>query len=100
MAFSRFKDFRRFLPSIYADESKNESDPWWQFSDAVEEFNLIRATKVTSSCWISVDETMCAWRPRTTALGGLPNISFVVRKPEPLGTLVLNYIKLYLHKMF
>jgi hypothetical protein len=29
---------------------------------------------------------MCAWRPRTTALGGLPNISFVVRKPEPLGT--------------
>ncbi len=29
---------------------------------------------------------MSAWRPRTTALGGLPNISFVVRKPEPLGT--------------
>jgi hypothetical protein len=29
---------------------------------------------------------MSAWRPRTTALGGLPNISFVVWKLEPLGT--------------
>ena len=92
MAFSRFKDFRRFLPSIYADESKKDSDPWWEFSGAVEEFNVIRATKVISSHWISADESMCAWRPRTTALGGLPNISFVVRKPEPLGTLILIYL--------
>ncbi len=29
---------------------------------------------------------MSAWRPRSTALGGLPNISFIMRKPEPLGT--------------
>ena len=55
------------------------------FSGAIEEFNEIRTTKLTCSHWISADESMCAWRPRTTALGGLPNISFVVRKPEPLG---------------
>jgi hypothetical protein len=30
---------------------------------------------------------MSAFRPRTTKLGGLPNISFVMRKPEPLGKL-------------
>ena len=30
---------------------------------------------------------MSAWHPRTTALGGgLPNISYIIRKPEPLGT--------------
>ncbi len=29
---------------------------------------------------------MSSWRPRTTKLGGLPNISHVPRKPEPLGT--------------
>jgi hypothetical protein len=29
---------------------------------------------------------MSAWRPRTKALGGLPNVSFVVWKLEPLGT--------------
>ena len=85
MAFSRFKDFRRFFPSIYADKSRKETDVWWEFSGAVDELNLIRTTKLTCSHWISVDESMCAWRPRTTALGGLPNISFVVRKPEPLG---------------
>jgi hypothetical protein len=91
MAFSRFKDFRRFLPSIYAEGSRKESDLWWEFSGAIDEFNVIRSTKLICSHWISADETMCAWRPRTTALGGLPNISFVVRKPEPLGKLLFCY---------
>jgi hypothetical protein len=89
MAFSRFKDFRRFLPAIYSDESKKDTDPWYQFSGAIDEFNLIRNTKFVCSKWICADESMCSWRPRTTALGGLPNISFVVRKPEPLGKLIL-----------
>ncbi len=31
MVFSRFKDFRWVLPSIFADESKKENDPWWEF---------------------------------------------------------------------
>ncbi len=84
-AFSCFKVFRRFPPSIHANKSRKETDVWWQFSGAIDKFNLIRTTKLTCSHWISVDESMCAWRPRTTALGGLPNISFVVRKPEPLG---------------
>ncbi len=100
MAFCRFKDFRRFFPSIYADKSRKETDVWWQFSGAIDEFNLIRTTKLTCSHWISVDESMCAWRPRTAALGGLPNISFVVRKPEPLGKFLgkfsfLRYIIFY-----
>jgi hypothetical protein len=29
---------------------------------------------------------MSAWRPRKNKTGGLPNISFILRKPEPLGT--------------
>jgi hypothetical protein len=38
---------------------------------------------------------MSAWRPRTTALGGLPNISFIARKPEPLGKFKIKiYYKL------
>ncbi len=89
MAFSRFKDFRCFLPAIYSDESKKDTDPWYQFSVAIDEFNLIRNTKCVSSKWICADKSMCSWRPRTTALGGLPNISFVVRKPEPLVKLIL-----------
>jgi len=85
MPYSRFKDFRRFLPEIFADYSKEESDPWFWFSTAVEDFNEIWRTVFQGSHWISVDESMSAWRPRKTALGGLPNISFITRKPEPLG---------------
>ena len=97
MPYSRFKDFRRFLPAIFVDEMKKETDPWYQFSSAVDDFNEIHRSRVVCSWWIVADETMCAWRPRTTALGGLPNISFVIRKPEPLGkkkskiTLFYNY---------
>jgi hypothetical protein len=89
MAFSRFKDFRRFLPAIFSDEIKKQTDPWYQFSGAIDEFNLIHNTKFVCSQWICANESMCSLRPRTTALGGLPNISFVVRKPEPLGKLKL-----------
>jgi hypothetical protein len=84
MAFSCFKDFRRFLRSIYANESQKETDDWWEFAGAVDEFNVIRQTKLTCSEWISVDETMCAWRPRMTALGGLPNIFLLLESLSPL----------------
>ena len=33
-----------------------------------------------------LDESMSAFIPRTTKSGNLPNISFIKRKPEPLGT--------------
>jgi hypothetical protein len=39
---------------------------------------------------------MSAWRPRKTALGGLPNISFISRKPEPLGMLFCYHSALIL----
>jgi hypothetical protein len=35
--------------------------------------------------WISCDESMLAWKPRKTALGGLPDIFFISRKPKQLG---------------
>jgi hypothetical protein len=90
MPFSRWKDLWRFFPEIFADEAKKETDPWYQFSSVIDEFNTICQSEVVSSQWISIDETMSAWKPLKTALGGLPNISFIVRKPEPLGK-NLNY---------
>ena len=85
MAFGRWKEFRRFFPDVFADNDKKDNDPWYQFSSAVDEFNEIRQKEVLCGSWVSIDETMCAWKPRKTATGGLPNISFIVRKPEPLG---------------
>ena len=33
---------------------------------------------------------MCGWRPKISAMGGLPNITFEPRKPKSLGTMVRN----------
>ncbi|MFO0446461.1 MAG: hypothetical protein ACK51L_02220 [bacterium] len=99
MPYSRFKDFRRFLPEIFADYSKEESDPWFRFSTAVDDFNEIRRTLFQGSRWISIDESMSAWRPRKTALGGLPNISFITRKPEPLGLSKVNFFFIFLYTL-
>ena len=65
---------------------EKESDPWWAFSSAVKDFNNIRKENATASWIKAMDESMSAWRPRTTKNGGLPNISYAIRKPEPLGT--------------
>jgi hypothetical protein len=42
--------------------------------------------------WKVADESMSAWRPRATAIDGLLNISFIVRKPDPLGTEVKKLV--------
>ena len=61
-------------------------DPWFPLIQAVEEFNANRKKIVAASLWKVFDEQMSAWCPQTTKTGGLLNISFVERKPEPLGT--------------
>ena len=33
-----------------------------------------------------LDESMSAWRPRTSKNGRLSNISYIIRKPESLST--------------
>jgi hypothetical protein len=86
MKLYRFKEFRHFLPLAYASEALREAnDPWWQFREAVTEFNNNRKEKIHFPQWVAIDESMSAWKPRTTKNGNLPNISFIARKPEPLG---------------
>jgi hypothetical protein len=86
MKHYRFEDFRRFLPLAFQCEKlKEKGDPWWQFQWAIAEFNPLRADRIFHSSWVAFDESMSAWRPRTTKTGDLPNISFIKRKPEPLG---------------
>ena len=61
----------------------------------VDQFNANRKLTFCASREIIVDETMSAWKPRTTKCGNgaedldmpaLPHLSFIQRKPEPLGT--------------
>ena len=82
----RFREFRRFFPCVYKNFDIKHTDPWWEFKDAVDEFNSNRLACIIPSNHICLDELMSAWRPQTTATGGLPNITHIPRKPEPLGT--------------
>ncbi len=86
MKLYRFKEFHHFLPLAYASEALRETkDPWCQFREAVAEFNNNRKEKIHFPQWVAIDEYMSAWKPRTTKNGNLPIISFIARKPEPLG---------------
>jgi hypothetical protein len=81
----RFKEFCQFIPAIWRDSSRKTTDPWWEFAMCIEEFNERRQEILESSVWWLIDECMSAYCPRKTATGGLPNISYIERKPEPLG---------------
>jgi hypothetical protein len=68
----------------YASESlQKTNDPWWQFRDAITEFNNNIMEKNHFPSWVTIDESMSAWKPWIGKNGNLPNISFIARKPEP-----------------
>jgi hypothetical protein len=84
MGESWVKEYHKLIPSIWEDKDAKESDPWWNFSQAVEEFKQQHRDKTMAS-WKVEDESMSARCPQKTKTGGLPNISYIIQKPEPLG---------------
>ena len=46
MKLYRFKQFRKFLPLVFENESIKEEDPWWRFKSAVDSFNYIRNVSI------------------------------------------------------
>jgi hypothetical protein len=86
MSFGRWKEFWRFFPEVFTDNNIKDPNPWYQVSSAIDEFNKVRRDLIIGSQWISIDESMCAWRPRKTAFGGggLPYISFIIKKTGAL----------------
>ena len=83
----RFKEIKSYVPYLWANgEQKEQGDPWWQFNDAVTEFNKNRAKVVMASRELNNNESMSALHPRTTKTGNLPHLSMILCKPELLGT--------------
>ncbi len=87
----RFKEFRQFVTAIWRDDSRKNTDPWWEFVSCIEEFNQRRQDILETSVWWLIDECMSAYCPRKTSTGGLPNISYIERKPEPLGNVFADF---------
>ena len=86
MTRHRFEELKKHCTAICVDEDSVATDPWYKFRAFVKAFNKNRRRTVITSKSLVIDESMSAFRPRTTARGGLPNISFVKRKPKPMGT--------------
>ena len=80
----RLRQLLKFIP--HAFHGDNPKDPWNPVKALVEGFNSNRSQKVVASYVKVLDEMMSGWAPDTTRWGGLPFLSFVLRKPVPLGT--------------
>ena len=96
MTMSRFQDIKRVFPFFFTNPLITEKDDkWYMIQWFVDQFNANRKLTFCASHEIIVDETMSAWEPRTINCGNgaedldmpaLPHLSFIHRKPEPLGT--------------
>jgi hypothetical protein len=87
MAENRFENLKRVLPWVFADSTGSPlGDPWYRARGGINGFNENRARTILKSNVMVPDESMIAWEPQTTKTGGLPNISYIKRKPKPLGT--------------
>jgi hypothetical protein len=73
----RFKKIQELIPYLFADESRKENDPWWQFSKAVNDYNKNRSETVLASFLKLMDESMSAYRPQTTKTGNLDHLQWL-----------------------
>ena len=66
------------------------ADPWMAFRGGIDKFNAKQRLFTEATREIVVDESMSAYEPQTSKCGNLPNLSFIIRKPQPLGTELKN----------
>ena len=86
MKLWRFKQLKLILPKTMEDRVRKETDGWWQTRKFMDSYGEKTKKTMYASSLCVLDESMSAFIPRTTKTGNLPNLSFVQRKPEPLGT--------------
>ena len=77
MPLYRFKEFRKTFHTIYQDKDLQEQgDPWWHFASTVLAFNSHQCKVLSSSTMKTLDKLMPAFKPRTTLMGNIPNLSY------------------------
>jgi hypothetical protein len=70
MGENRFKEYRKLVAKIWETKDNKDTDVWWGFSSAVDEFNEQHKRLVRPSNWIVADESMSPWCPRKSKTGG------------------------------
>jgi hypothetical protein len=82
-----FEQIKHAFPYTSVDvEAKNRGDKWHPIALLFNGFNKKHVKHTAASRLMVLNESMSAYCPWTTQPGGLPHLSFIGRKPEPLGT--------------
>jgi hypothetical protein len=93
-----FKAWQAAMPLMWCDKKywyeERRNLTWDVFLPVLEEYNNKRRRLIKTSL-LMLDESMSGWRPKTSKLGGLPNITFEPRKPVPLGTQLRNGVECF-----
>lgn len=84
MEWHRFKALREVMHFAFYDHTCPE-DPYHPVKLLIDGYNDNRTQKIAAAIVIVLDESMSNFKPRTTATSKLPNISFIFRKPKPIG---------------
>ena len=71
MTKHRHSQLRKYFSFLYANESQKQTDPWWMASDGIRAFNHNRRETFKPSGVMVLDESMSAYKPRTTKTGEL-----------------------------
>ena len=89
-----FRAFINGFPHLWSPKKYwyVENVPWESFLPLVQAFNGKRRSLI-KSVYMVLDESMSAWRPKTSQFGGLPNLTYEARKPKPLGTMFKNGVE-------
>ena len=87
MIFKRWKALRSAMRFGPEDAPSLEQNPWCFVELMVEQFNKHMAEAICPGWLLTIDESMCAWRGKQGLNNPfkIPALSWVPRKPEPLG---------------
>ena len=102
MKYNRFICIKAVFPAAFACDASTvvndgeqwspvegltpANDPWAAVQGFVNDFNTNRKENVASSNRKIADESMSPLKPRSSKNGNLPHLSYIRRKPKPLGS--------------
>jgi hypothetical protein len=86
MPIGKFDRIRKWAHAAFA--SPDVADPWGLFRPFVTEYNahMMELIEYLHDLYWIPDESMSPLKPRSDKYGGLPNLSYIQRKPMPYGT--------------
>ena len=86
MSRHKFKRILRYWArGTQEDKDQLRTNPWAQVDKWVRGFNHARLREICPGSNLTPDEMMLEWKGKS-GHGGLPHLSFIKRKPQPLGT--------------